>query len=147
MNSTLDENLAQTLFERGAEKCKNNSERIQFCKKYLIQHGVSVYNTFETDEESLITKEYVKRPREPEQVYVYHAKNSISTDYMGRFIPDETVLREMRESVRTDLVKKLMMDMVRNKFIHFEEHENIAMNTYEIHAAIKVAKWRKSNVR
>ena len=45
MNDTLDENLAQTLFERGAEKCKDKSERILFCKRYLTQNGVGVYNT------------------------------------------------------------------------------------------------------
>ena len=49
----------------------------------------------------------------------------------------------LKESVKADLVRKLMMDMAHNGMIRFEEHKNFALDTVEILAAIKVAKWGK----
>lgn len=145
MNDTLDENLAQSLFERAAEKCKDKGERILFCKRYLTQHGVGVYNMEKPEEESLIDKEYNKRPlggshlAYPEDVHLFHVKSSIN-GYNINMATNETALKE---SVKADLVRKLMMDMAHNGMIHFEEHKNFALDTVEIVAAIKVAKWSK----
>ena len=51
-----------------------------------------------------------------------------------------------KETVKAHLANKLLQDLVvakSNNFIRFEEHQNFQMDSIEIHAAIKLAEWRK----
>lgn len=148
MNDSLDENLAQTLFERAAEKCTDKKSRIAFCKEQLKKYGFDIDNIEKSAsqkalDESLISREFARpfgsNNLKVEPVHVYYVQKNVP-NYNLQIATNPTALKE---SVKYDMVQELMKDMVKNGFIHFEEHKNFQMDSLSIHAAIKVAEWRK----
>jgi hypothetical protein len=47
------------------------------------------------------------------------------------------------EKIKIDLVDKLTYDMIEKGRIHFEVFKHHAMDTTEVHAAVKVADWKR----
>ncbi len=136
MNETVEEKLAQSLFERGAEKCFDKNTRVAFCKKYLIQQGIDINPPKPaTPNYSLQDLQNFGR----EETYTFTARETIG-DYDMIMATSKNALMF---NVKADLANKLMHELVKNDMIYFEEMKNYAMNSVEVYAVIKAAKWDK----
>jgi hypothetical protein len=132
----MEEKLAQSLFERGAEKCFDKNTRVAFCKKYLIDQGIDINPPKPaTPNYSLQDLQNFGR----EETYTFHAREAI----------DELKLRQMgqseismfKSSVTDSLIRKLSHDLYKTGFIRIEEMKNYANDSTDILVAIKAAKW------
>ena len=135
MNETVEEKLAQSLFERGAEKCFDKNTRVAFCKKYLIDQGIDI------NPPKPATPNYSLQDfrRGIDETYTFTARESIK-DYDMIMATSKNALMF---NMKADLANKLMHELVKNDMIYFEEMKNYAMNSVEVYAGIKVAKWDK----
>jgi hypothetical protein len=134
MNETMEEKLAQSLFERGAEKCTDDKARIAFCKAYLKKAGVDI-------EPKPAKPDYSLQDFRSgfEETYTFTARNKVD-QYNLHMASNKTALMQ---SMKADLANKLMHELVKNDMIYFEEMKNYAMNSVEIYAGVKAAKWDK----
>lgn len=142
MNSSLENNLEQKLFEQGAEKCTSQDERINFCKKYLNKFAPAKEKTeYKEYKDSLISKEYGEpyNKIKVEPVHVYHVKKSVANSYLMASTAVDG--RSLLEHIKADLANELFKDAVDKGFIIFETFKNPVMDTTDVHAAIKMAKW------
>jgi hypothetical protein len=140
---SIEDNLEQTLFERGAEKCDSKDSRLAFCKTYLEKHNVYPKEEmgYTAVENSLISKEYGNQNgmREVAPVNVTHVRKIID-NYTLNQSPSANMFIE---KIKIDLVDKLTYDMIEKGRIHFEVFRHPAMDTTEVHAAVKVADWKR----
>lgn len=136
MNETMEEKLAQSMFERGAEKCENDKARIDFCKAYLKKAGVDIE----------------PRPHMPNNLALQDIRNfgrEETYTFTARARLDQHELRmagndpALMYSVKADLAKRLINELIKNDMIYFEEMKNYAMDSVEVYAGIKAAKWDK----
>jgi hypothetical protein len=132
----MEEKLAQSLFERGAEKCENDKARIDFCKEFLKKHGVDIEpKPYMPNDLSLRDLQNFGR----EETYTFTARETIG-DYDMIMATNKTTLMQ---NVKHNLANKLIHELVKNDMIYFEEMKNYAMNSVEIYAGVKAAKWDK----
>jgi hypothetical protein len=136
MNETMEEKLAQSLFERGAEKCFDKNTRVAFCKKYLIQQGIDINPPKPvTPNYSLKDYQYFGK----EEIFAFHAKEAIDEFKIHQLGQSEASM--FKASVTDSLIRKLTHDLYKNGFIHMDELKNYANDTTDIHVMIKAAKW------
>jgi hypothetical protein len=136
MNETMEEKLAQSMFERGAEKCTDDKTRIAFCKAYLKKAGVDIEpRPYMPNNLSLRDLQNFGR----EETYTFTARETIG-DYDMIMATNKTTLMH---NVKANLANKLMHELVKNDMIYFEEMKNYAMDSVEVYAGVKAAKWDK----
>lgn len=136
MNETMEEKLAQSLFERGAEKCTDDKARIAFCKAYLKKNGVDIEpRPYMPNDLSLRDLQNFGR----EETYTFTARETVD-QYNLHMASNQTALMQ---SVKHNLANKLMHELVKKDMIYFEEMRNYAMDSIEVYAGIKAAKWDK----
>ncbi len=135
MNETMEEKLAQSLFERGAEKCEDAKSRIAFCKEYLKKAGVDIEPKPATPNYSLQDLQNFGR----EETYTFTARETVDHHDLN-MVTHKTALMH---NVKADLANKLLQELVKNDMIYFEEMRNYAMDSIEVYAGIKAAKWDK----
>jgi hypothetical protein len=132
----MEEKLAQSLFERGAEKCFDKNTRVAFCKKYLIDQGIDI------NPPKPATPNYSLRDLQNfgrEETYTFTARETV-THYDMHVASNKTALMQ---AAKADLANKLLQELVKNDMIYFEEMRNYAMDSVEVYAGIKAAKWSK----
>jgi hypothetical protein len=132
----MEEKLAQSLFERGAEKCFDKNTRVAFCKKYLIDQGIDI------NPPKPVTPNYSLQDLQNfgrEETYTFTARETVDHHDLN-MVTHKTALMH---NVKADLVNKLMHELVKNDMIYFEEMKNYAMDSVEVYAGIKAAKWDK----
>ena len=139
MNDAVDENLAQSLFERGAEKCTNHETRLAFCKKFIEKYepkkasDSALWDHLSGTTNNSLYARYVNEP-----TFIFHASKNLDS-FIGTN-PADLVL--IKNEVKADLVQKLMRDLAMNDTIHFEEQKDHLNDQIKIVAAIKVGKWK-----
>jgi hypothetical protein len=132
----MEEKLAQSLFERGAEKCFDKNTRVAFCKKYLIQQGIDINPP--SPKYSLQDLQNFGR----EETYTFTARETIG-DYDMIMATNHADQSALMHKVKAELANQLMRELVKNDMIYFEEMRNYAMDSVEVYAGIKAAKWDK----
>ena len=136
MNETMEEKLAHSLFERGAEKCFDKNTRVAFCKAYLKKAGVDIeprpYMPNNLPLQDI-------RNFDREETYTFTARETIP-NYNVNMASNQTALMQ---SVKHNLANKLIHELVKNDMVYFEEMKNYAMDSVEVYAGVKAAKWDK----
>lgn len=136
MDVSLENNLEQTMFERGAEKCVTKNDRIAFCRKYLEKHSPEKVkeSPYTEIKDSLIANDL--------SVNLGHDIRSVSTLHVKKSISNISMIVSHHHHIQRELVDQLMEELKKNYMV-FEKFKNYAMDSTEFHAAIKVAKWNK----
>lgn len=141
MNESFENNLEQSKFERAAEKCSSHEDRIAFCKQYLKKHNEpedGLQYDIASSFTGFIDNDYSLNPGyDIRKTTTLHVKKEVSNSLFGINRP----LHAEPSMIRKHLVDQLMAELVK-KYIVFEAIKNVAMDSIDFHAAIRVAKWK-----
>ncbi len=130
---SIEEHLAQSVFERNAEKCASDKDRIAFCKAYLKKHGVDIEPKPATIKYDLSHIQDFGR----EDTFTFHAKHRVTS---FELLTDDT--RGLEMYVHRELVRKLSEEIASKGFLRVEKYKNFENDAMDYHGAIKVAKWK-----
>ena len=133
---SIEENLEQTLFERGAEKCKNHSSRLAFCKAYLKKYGIDLDEIAKKTEEEKV-KWHSIGVRSKENVFTYFVSKDIDRMQMDQ----QSNAKAFELIVKRDLARQIADHLIEKEFIQYVTLENLANDSINIRAGIKVAEW------
>lgn len=132
----IDEHLAQSLFEKNAHKCNSNEERIAFCKAYLKKLGIDTEPKVikQGYDPSMIQKLFNNN----KETFTFHASESVDRETLMRYSDPMSVTEKV---IKPALVNKILVDLVKHDFFHFEMRKDAMNDRQDVIASIKVCKW------
>lgn len=132
----IDEHLSQSIFEKNAGNCSNDADRIAFCKSYLKKMGIDLEPKVikQGYDPSVIQKIFNNN----KEVFTFHASESVDSETLMRYSDPMSVVEKV---IKPALVNKILIDIVKHDFFHFEVRKDAMNDRQEVIASIKVCKW------
>lgn len=133
---SLDENLAQTLFERGASKCESAEERLAFCKAYMKKNGVDVDALNESIKKLSVSPEPVGWSSSKD-IYTFAKRVDVTRQEEMAYVNTEA----LKSKIKADILYAIAKESYDKGLVQIHENKNFAEDKTTFLAMCKFARW------